>query len=165
MTMRHCLNNPCLNNFIVTENRKPLVQSSYLISEYNSTFRIIIPRMDPCICREENGAFIKTMNNNLQQVKFLAMKVGNQNSPGFTEVRWDSKISYIFKYVGMLWRLRQPASYRSLYTLPRVSNCKNRSCHFQSIREFIGDSIYKFLENKREPQASRKIGNIFFYWN
>lgn len=55
--------------------------------------------MDPCIGWEEDRASIKTMNDNLQQVKLLAVKISNENSPWVTKIRWDTEISLILKNV------------------------------------------------------------------
>lgn len=39
---------------------------THLVLEYDSTFRVVIPGMNPCVCGEENGPFIEAMKDDLQ---------------------------------------------------------------------------------------------------
>lgn len=87
---------------LVSRTKEGVLSSSHLISEDNSTFEIIFLRMDPCIRREENGTCIKTMNNNLQQVELLAVKIGNEHSSRIPKVIWNSEISCILSNVSMV---------------------------------------------------------------
>lgn len=101
----------------VTKQETYRLHSSHLIFEDNSTFRIIIPRMDPCIGWEEDGASIKAMNDNLQQVELLAVKICKENSARTPKVMRDSEFSSIFNNVGIAQWPRQPSSNRGLHTL------------------------------------------------
>lgn len=79
---------------------------THLILEYDSTFTVNIPWMDPCVCREENGAAGEAMKDDLQQVELLAMVVGNENSTRASKVTWHCEISSVFHNVWNVWRLR-----------------------------------------------------------
>ena len=105
--------------------KKSLVNNAHLISEDNSAIRIIFARMNPRICREENGACIKTMNYNLHQVELLAMKIGNKHCPRIPEIEGNSEISCVFNNMLIIWWLWYPAPHRSLYTLPWIGFYKN----------------------------------------
>lgn len=58
------------------------VRFTYLIFEDNSPVGIIVPRMDPRFSREKQGPFTETANDDLHQMDFLAVKIGNENGSG-----------------------------------------------------------------------------------
>ncbi|KAL6294300.1 hypothetical protein ACE6H2_002442 [Prunus campanulata] len=85
----------------------------------NNMITIVLARMDPSVCREENGASIKTMNDNLQQVELFALKIGNENCSRRPKVRWGCEVGSIFNNVCIVRRQRprQPPSHSRLDTL------------------------------------------------
>ena len=55
--------------------------------------------MNPGVSWEENGSSAEAMNDDLQEVELLGMKVGDENSAGAAKVAWHSELSRVFHNV------------------------------------------------------------------
>lgn len=73
-----------------------------MVSEDDSALGIVLPSMDPSVGGEMNWTFTETMDHDLEQVKLLAMEIGDEDSSWTTKVLRDRQISCILSYVGAL---------------------------------------------------------------
>lgn len=108
--------------------------------------------MNPGIRWKENGAVIKTMNDNFQEIELFPMKIGDKNSPRTAKVTRHSEISSVFQSVDAVERFWQPSSHRRLDSSPRIGYCKRNK---QSKFEETG-SIKFIHENSNQRKMLRK---------
>lgn len=69
--------------------KKKKKKISHLTSEDNPGLRIIIPRVDPSVSREENGV-TGISDDNFRQANLSGKEIGDKNGTRFTKIGRDS---------------------------------------------------------------------------